>query len=95
MADKLRTMPRAIVLALVRGWFFMNSRGTDRPIAAAIKTNCKRWIGSINRGEKKLLLRKSKATMMSILSGIGVELRVIKGDDVRSVDAGEYCFGSP
>jgi hypothetical protein len=27
-------MPKAMVFALVRGWFFMKRRGTERPIAA-------------------------------------------------------------
>lgn len=29
-----RAIPRAIVFALVLGWFFMKSRGTERPMAA-------------------------------------------------------------
>jgi hypothetical protein len=28
------TIPRAMVFARVRGWFFMKRRGTERPIAA-------------------------------------------------------------
>ena len=31
------TIPKAIVFALVRGWFFMKRRGTERPIAATTR----------------------------------------------------------
>ncbi len=56
-------MPSAIVLARVRGWFFMNSRGTERPMTITTRipvTICK---GSLNLLENIGLLRMSRTAI--------------------------------
>jgi hypothetical protein len=40
-------MPRAIVFARVLGWFFMKSRGTERPMAVRIRMSWRMWMGSL------------------------------------------------
>lgn len=43
----VHTMPNAIVLARVRGWFFMKSLGTDRPITVVMRRHWRMWRGSL------------------------------------------------
>lgn len=45
------TIPRAMVFALVLGWFFMKRRGTERPIARWTRTSWTMWIASFWRWE--------------------------------------------
>lgn len=50
------TIPRPIVLARVRGWFFMKSLGAERPITITIRNSWKQWRGSFQRGSKRFIL---------------------------------------
>lgn len=56
-------MPRAIVLARVRGWFFMKRRGTERPMTVVTRMKVRMWTRSLNLGWKKGLLRMSRMAM--------------------------------
>jgi predicted transcriptional regulator len=56
-------MLRAIVLARVRGWFFMKSRGIERPITRMTRMPVMMWRGSLKRLENIGVFKKSRMVM--------------------------------
>lgn len=46
--------------ARVRGWFFMNSRGTERPMTMITSMPVVRWRGNLKRLANMGLLRMSR-----------------------------------
>lgn len=57
-------MPRAIVPARVRGWFFMNNLGTERPMTITTRIPVTMWRGSLKRLWNMGLSKMSRMAIM-------------------------------
>jgi len=71
-------MLKAIVFALVRGWFFINRRGTDRPMHMVASTICRMWPGSL------YLLSKARRLDDTIVTEVLLKFECFKRD-------GKWC----